>query len=290
MPARGIGEGVLQFGRMIRFSHSIFSLPFAVSAVLFAVSSGYAWPTWMDGLWILVAAVAARTAAMTFNRIADRQIDAANPRTENRELPAGVISTRTAMIFLLLAAAVFVFAAGQLNPLCGWLSPLALFILFFYSYTKRFTWACHFFLGLSLAVAPVGGWFAVTGQWSWVPFLLGAGVCAWIAGMDILYALQDEAFDRRHGIHSIPARFGKPRSLAISALLHGLCIVLFLAFGALLNVHPAYFIGVLVAGGLLLWEQRVVRGTMERMQFVFFDMNGLFSLTFLAASALGVFL
>ena len=286
-----LGRSVVVFGRMIRFSHSIFALPFALAGVIFA----YRWSgvpvrgaTWF---WVAVAMVGARTAAMAFNRLADRHLDAANPRTANRELPRGVIGPATVAGLTLVASAVFLLAARMLNPLCFALAPVALAIVLGYSYTKRFTWACHFFLGLSLAVAPVGGWVAVTGRLDPLPFLLAFGVLAWSAGMDIIYALQDETFDRDHGVHSLPGRFGRRAALRVAAISHGAAVVALLALATRMSLSIWYPLGVGLGALLLLYQHRVVGpGDLRRISFAFFDLNGLFSVLYLGTAAAGVYL
>jgi len=187
-------EAARSWGRMVKFAHSIFALPFALSgAALAAAEVGI---TWWEVFWIVVAMVCARNAAMGFNRLADHRLDALNPRTAGRELPRGALSRGSVWAFTVALSAGLIFAAFMLNPLCGWLSPVALAIVFGYSFTKRFTWASHLVLGLALAVAPVGGWLAVSGRFSWVAWLLGLAVLLWVAGFDIVYACQDVEFDR----------------------------------------------------------------------------------------------
>jgi len=203
---------------MIKFEHTLFALPFAFLGMLLAAGG---WPSWRVVFWIVVAMIGARSAAMGFNRLADRSIDAANPRTSSRALPAGLVSPAAVALFVAASAALLVLAAWQLNPLALALSPLALAIVLGYSYTKRFTWASHLVLGLSLSGAPLGAWIAVRGDVTAVPLLLSAAVLLWVAGFDILYALQDLDFDRRSGLHSIPARFGVRGALWLSGALPG---------------------------------------------------------------------
>ncbi len=203
---KGVLGRALAYGRMIRFSHSVFALPFALTSAVLAAREGGVEARQV--LWIVVAMVAARSAAMGFNRLVDQSIDARNPRTAGRELPRGVLSRGEAWAFVAISTAVFVLAAARLNPLCLALSPVALLIVFGYSYTKRFTAASQIVLGLSLAVAPVGAWLAIRGRFEAVPLVLGAAVVLWVAGFDTIYACQDAEFDRREGLHSIPARLG----------------------------------------------------------------------------------
>src|SRR6187402_2972099 len=202
----------------VRFSHSVFALPFALAGALLA--SRHAPITWPTIGWILVAMVAARSAAMGFNRLVDARFDALNPRTANREIPRGAMTTREATMFVIVSSLVFMFAASRLNTLCLLLSPLALGIVFWYSLAKRFTTWTQLFLGLAMAVAPIGGWFAVGGRGGWEPWLLGLAIGTWVGGFDVLYACQDLDFDRAHGLRSIPVRFGVSQSIAISRALH----------------------------------------------------------------------
>jgi len=276
-----LSESILSWGRMVKFSHSIFALPFALSgATLAALETGI---TWDRVFWIVVAMIAARNAAMSFNRLVDRGIDARNPRTASRELPAGKLSPFAAWIFTISLAALFVFAASRLGPLCGWLSPVALVVVFGYSYTKRFTWISHLVLGLSLAMAPVGGWLAVSGRFSTLAWLLGAAVLMWVAGFDVIYACQDLVFDRAEGLFSIPARFGVRRALVAARLLHAGTLVALAGVGQLAKLHPVYWVGWLIIAGILGWEHRLVRADdLSRVGVAFFRLNGLISVIYLA--------
>ncbi len=273
---------------MIKIEHTLFALPFAFLGMLLAAEG---WPSWRTVLWIVVAMVGARSAAMGFNRLVDRGIDAANPRTATRALPAGLVSPAAVTLFVLGSAALLVLAAWQLNPLALALSPVALAILFLYSYTKRFTWASHLVLGLSLAGAPLGAWIAVRGDVAPAPFVLAAAVLLWVAGFDVLYALQDVDFDRRSGLFSIPARFGVVPALWISAALHAVMLGL-LAF--LPRIYPpglgaGFWAG--WAGCLLLiaYQHWVVRpNDLSRLNAAFFTANGLLSLWLFAATAIDI--
>ena len=210
------------WARMVKFGHSLFALPFALAgAALAAAEYGVGWS---QVGWIVVAMIGARNAAMGFNRLADQAYDARNPRTAERELPAGRLSRGAVWVFTVLLSALFVLAAIRLNPLCGILSPLALAIVFGYSFTKRFTWASHLFLGLALAIAPVGGWLAVAGRFDGTEWLLAVAVSSWVAGFDVVYACQDVDFDRAAGLHSIPARFGVAGALIVARSLHGVAL------------------------------------------------------------------
>jgi 4-hydroxybenzoate polyprenyltransferase len=274
---------------MIKFEHTLFALPFAFLGMILAAAG---WPSWWTVLWIVVAMVGARSAAMGFNRLVDRKIDAANPRTASRALPAGLVSPTAAAVFVAASSVLLILAAWQLNRLAFYLSPLALFILFLYSYTKRFTWAAHLVLGLSLGGAPLGAWIAVRGDVAAAPFVLTAVVLLWVAGFDILYALQDLEFDRRTGLYSIPAKFGVVGSLWISALLHAamlglLALLPFLYIGPHLGM--AYWIG--WAGCLLLicYQHWIVRpGDLSRLNAAFFTANGALSVWLFAWTAVDI--
>jgi 4-hydroxybenzoate polyprenyltransferase len=264
------------YGRMIRFSHSVFALPFAFSSAILAAGGGI---SWRQVAWILVAMVGARSAAMGFNRLADQAIDARNPRTAGRELPRGAISRAEVWVFVAASAATLVVAAAMLNPLCLALSPVALLIVFGYSYTKRFTALSHVFLGLALGVAPVGAWLAIRGRIDAAPVVLGLAVLFWVAGFDTIYACQDEAFDRAEGLHSLPARIGVARALALARLFHVVAVALLAAVYALAPLHPLYLVGVAALAGLLGYEHSLVRaGDLSRIDAAFFTVNGWISL------------
>jgi 4-hydroxybenzoate polyprenyltransferase len=272
---------------MIKFEHTLFALPFAFLGMILAAGG---WPSWWTVLWIVAAMVGARSAAMGFNRLVDRGIDAANPRTASRALPAGLVTPRWVALFVAATAALLIFAAWQLNPLTFYLSPLALAVLFLYSYTKRFTWASHLVLGLSLAGAPLGAWIAVRGDLRATPLLLAACVLLWVAGFDVLYALQDLEFDRRNGLFSVPARFGVVGALWISAVLHGLMLGL---LALLPRLYPGLGLGFWAgwAGcvALIGWQHWVVRpGDLSRLNAAFFTANGALSVWLFAATALDV--
>jgi len=271
----------------VRFSHSLFALPFAlVGAILAARTTPL---TWARVGWIVVAMVGARSAAMAFNRIVDARFDALNPRTAQRELPRGAMSAREAWIFLAVASVVFVVAAFALRPLCGWLSPVALAIVFWYSLAKRYTWATQAFLGLAMAVAPVGGWLAAGGGLSWEPVLLAVAIGTWVGGFDILYACQDLDFDRAHGLRSIPVRFGVRRSLAMSRLLHVVTIVCLAALGAVANLGPVHHVGVALVAVLLVYEQSLVSEHDLSQVKRAFDLNGWVGILYLATTNLSVY-
>jgi 4-hydroxybenzoate polyprenyltransferase len=279
---------IVNYGRLVRFSHTVFALPFALSAVALAWLKHPV--TLRTLLWILVAMVGARTAAMGFNRLTDRKFDALNPRTAGWELPQGKVGVWEAIALTTLAAVTFVLAAYQLNWICFVLSPVALVIVFFYSLTKRFTWASHLFLGFALALAPVGAWLAVAGTSSdlaelFVPFYLGLAVVLWLAGFDIIYSLQDREFDRTQGLYSIPVRFGVAVALQLSTLFH-LGTIAFLALvGLTAEMGLIYWLGFLAVALVLLWEHRIVTPTdLSRINRAFFDLNAYVSLGYFFAT------
>ena len=232
---------------------------------------------------VVVAFSAARWVAMGFNRIADRDFDARNPRTRGRELPTGALTLRQAWVSVVLARALFVAAAALLNPLCLALSPVALAWITLYSLSKRFTWWPHLWLGLSLAIAPVGGWLAVTGRWSdpwWLLLVITMAVATWVAGFDMFYALPDDGFDREAGLRSAVVRLGEHRVILAAKLLHGITILALAAFGWVAGFGVWYAVGIVVAAGILAWEHRLVRpGDLSRLDAAFFTMNGVMSVT-----------
>ena len=279
---------LISYGRLVRFSHTVFALPFALSSVALAWPKH---PVTLHGLfWILMAMVCARTAAMGFNRLADRKFDALNPRTKNWELPRGLVTVRGAVTLTIGAAVLFVIAAYQLNWICFILSPVALIIIFSYSLTKRFTWASHLVLGLALAVAPVGAWLAVVDtpiqmRELSVPLYLGCAVLFWLAGFDIIYSLQDREFDQAQGLFSVPVKFGVARSLQISTLCH-LCTIAFLAMvGISAEMGTIYWIGWLAVIAVLAWEHRIVSpNDLSRINRAFFDLNAYVSIAYFCAT------
>jgi 4-hydroxybenzoate polyprenyltransferase len=285
----GVLESVRTWGRMVKFSHSVFALPFALSgAALAAARYGV---SWRQLAWIVVAMAAARNAAMGFNRLADQAIDAKNPRTAGRELPRGALSRGAVWAFTAVLAVVFVVASFRLNSLCGALSAPALLIVFCYSLTKRFTWASHLVLGFSLAIAPVGGWLAIAGRFDAIPLWLAAAVGFWVAGFDTIYACQDTAFDQGEGLFSIPARFGVRRALLLARMFHVLALGAMAAVGVAASLHPVYFLGLVVVAGVLVFEHRLVRADdLSKIGVAFLNANGLISMLYfgvvLAALAL----
>ncbi len=273
---------------LVRFEHTLFALPFAYVGMLLGARG---WPGWKVFLWVTVAMVGARTAAMALNRLIDWKIDAQNPRTRNRHLPRGLVSPTEVLMLALFGVGLLALAAFNLNPLTARLLPVAVFFLAFYSYTKRFTWTCHYWLGLVIGAAAAGGWIAVTGRFEPATYLLWAAVGLWIAGFDILYATQDYAFDRAHGVHSIPARFGIPRALLLARLTHFAAWLCFLATGLVAGLSLWYFLGVLYTGAVLLFEHRLVRpDDLSKVDLAFFHANVLISLGMLVFVALEVLL
>lgn len=277
-------QKTLAFLEMIRFEHTIFALPFAFTGA-FLAAGGI--PEYIKCLWILLAMIGARTAAMGFNRIVDLPYDRRNPRTASRALPQGTIRVIEAWFFVILASLLFFFAACKLNRLTFYLSPLALAIVLFYSFTKRFTWLSHIFLGLALGVAPTAGWIAVNGSLDMAPIILSAGVIFWVAGFDIIYACMDFEFDRRTGLHSIPCKFGKEKALSFSVGFHILAFVFFLYTGIITGLGGVYYAGIaLTAVALVLQHLLVTPKDLSKINLSFFTLNGVISITlFLAAWA-----
>ena len=294
MKIQNLKSKIGDYSRLIRFSHTVFALPFALSSVALA------WPahlvTLRSLLWILIAMVGARSAAMAFNRVADRKFDALNPRTQQWELPQRTVRVWEAVVLTVISSAIFVYAAYQLNFVCFILSPVALTIIFFYSLTKRFTWASHLFLGLALSLAPIGAWLAVSGLpvdllELATPLFLGLAVLFWLAGFDVIYSLQDHAFDRKVGLHSIPVRFGVAGALRVSSFFH-ICTIAFLAavgFSAQMGI--IYWSGFSIIAIILFWEHRLVTpGDLSRINRAFFDFNAYVSVGYLLTTVADRFL
>ncbi|MBP1751502.1 MAG: 4-hydroxybenzoate octaprenyltransferase [Geobacteraceae bacterium] len=262
---------------MIKFSHTVFALPFAFTGAVLAAGG---LPTAHQVFWIVAAMVGARTAAMGLNRLIDAEIDAKNPRTSMRAVPAGLLDRGTVAAFIALSLVIFMYAAYMLNDLCFYLSPVAVALVLLYSYCKRFTSLSHLVLGLCLAMAPVGAWIAIRGTLEPPAVILGLAVLFWVAGFDILYALQDLDFDRSAGLHSIPARLGVAGSLRVARLFHLTLAVMLLALYRLLGLGPVYLAGVLLAATILFHEHRLIRnGNLAKLDAAFFNMNGYISLT-----------
>ncbi|MDE0186704.1 MAG: putative 4-hydroxybenzoate polyprenyltransferase [Candidatus Poribacteria bacterium] len=267
---------------MIKFEHTIFALPFAIMSA-FIASDGIPAPDKL--IWILFAMIGARSCAMAFNRLADSGFDSANPRTAARAIPAGRITKRAVWVFTVVSAALLVFAAYKLNPLAFTLSPVALAVIVGYSYSKRWTILSHFWLGLSISIAPIGAWIAITGTLDWPPMLLGSAVLLWIGGFDIIYACQDYEFDRKHGLFSIPARYGKQRALLLSSTLHAVMVAVLIGVTAITDLGVFYLIGVGIVTILLIYEHAIVRpNDLSRVNLAFFTLNGVVSLVLMALS------
>jgi len=277
------GHILARYASFVKLPHTVFALPFAL---LGALAASWVTPiTLRTVLLVILAFSAARFAAMGFNRIADRVIDGRNPRTRNREIPRGAITVAAATASVAVASLLFIVVAGLLNPICFILSPIALAWILGYSYAKRFTHWPHLWLGLSLAIAPVGGWLAVTGTWSrpwWLLVAITVAVMTWVAGFDVFYALPDEGFDRDEGLHSAVVRLGQRRAILFAKLLHGVTIPALALFGWGAGFGVWYFVGVAVAAGILVHEHRLVKpGDLSRLDAAFFTMNGVMSLTVL---------
>ncbi len=268
---------------MIKFEHTIFALPFAfLGAVLGSFVIHGTWPEPMQWVWITLAMVGARSAAMALNRLIDAAIDKKNPRTKERAIPAGLLSKIEVLAFIVLSFALLFFSAYQLNMLAVYLLPVAVFFLVLYSYTKRFTWACHLVLGITIAIAPLGGWVGTTGTLTWDAFLLFLAVALWTAGFDVIYATQDAEYDKNAGLYSIPSYFGIAKALLIAKAFH---IISFLALVALFFTSPLgwlYFIGVLIAGAIMVYEHSLVSADdLSKVDVAFFTMNGILSIVML---------
>lgn len=276
-------SSVVRYVNLVKLPHTVFALPFALVGVTLA--SYIAPVTISKVLWVVIAFTSARFAAMGFNRIVDRDVDALNPRTKSREIPSGALSVAAASLAVAVACIVFVVAAWQLNTLCLLLSPLALGWVLFYSYTKRFTRLCHLVLGVGLSIAPVGGYLAVTGAWSnpwWMLVLLATAVATWVGGFDIIYALQDIEFDCAQGLHSLPAKLGESVALNVARSLHVTTVLCLAVVGLAVGAGWIYAVGVAVAAILLLYEHSLVKaGDLSRLDAAFFTMNGVISILFL---------
>ena len=275
---------IQKYLELIKFSHTVFALPFALISVLVASSGA---PSFHDLLWVIIAMVGARSGAMGFNRWIDRRFDAANPRTETRPSVTGEVSGSMMVLFILIAYAILVFAAYQLNHLAFYLSPVAIFLTMFYSYTKRFTSYSHLFLGLAIGSAPIAAWIAVEGQITAASLVLGLSVFCWIAGFDVLYALQDFEFDRKEGLFSIPAKFGVGNSLNIARGLHLLTTLLWGIFFSMTDLNHWFLMGMIVSCFMLIWEHWLLReGDLSHLDMAFFNMNGYISVTLFLATGL----
>jgi len=271
-------DKIRKYGEMVMFSHTLFSLPFALISMFWAAKG---FPAWTTFLWIIVALFGARNGANALNRVIDADIDRKNPRTAGRHIPKGEVKKSEALLVVIVCFAVMVFAAYMLNPLCLILSPAALAIFIFYSYTKRFTWLCHFVLGVACGGAPVGAWIAVTGKIEILPIALGAAVTFWIAGFDIIYATQDYDFDRENNLFSVPAVFGIKNSLIISAFFHVLSVLILIWIKFQLDLSAIYTAGIVVISILLISEHIIVSPkNLKTMKIASYSINQIVSVVF----------
>lgn len=279
MTASGCLPKIRIFLEMIKFSHTIFALPFALTGALLAAGG---FPSPRQLFWIVLAMAGARTAAMAMNRLIDAEIDARNPRTAGRAIPAGLLGSGTTLFFIIISTALMLFAAAMLNPLCLKLSPIALFFLILYSYCKRFTSLAHVVLGICLAAAPIGAWVAIRGAVEAPALLLGGVVLFWVAGFDILYALQDREFDQAAGLHSIPVLLGVNGSIWAARIFHLVMMGLLVGLYSLMQLGNIFMIGILVVAGMLLYEHWLLRdGNLDKLDAAFFNMNGYISIAIL---------
>lgn len=277
-----------KYGELVMFSHTLFSLPFALIAMIWAANGI---PDFDVVFWILVALVGGRNGANALNRWVDKDIDIKNPRTANRHMPRGEVNSYEVWAIVIFCFAIFELAAYKLNPLCFILSPVALFLFVIYSYTKRFTWICHIILGITCAGAPVGAWLAVTGKFALTPIVLGAVVTLWVAGFDIIYGTQDIKFDRENGLFSIPAKFGLKGALRISELFHFIMICLLISLYFIMDLSWIYLIGIIISGGLLVLEHYIVSPHNEKkMKIASYKINQIISPLILLFTVLDTFL
>jgi len=275
---------------LVKFSHTIFALPFALIGFMLSIHEGYGF-SWKLFLLVLACMATARNSAMAFNRYIDRRFDALNPRTAIREIPAGIINPGNAMFFILLNSALFVTATFFINTICFYLSPVALFVILFYSYTKRFTPLCHLVLGVGLALAPIGAYLAVTGHFSWLPLLFSFTVFCWVSGFDIIYALQDETFDREHRLNSIPVLLGTKGALRFSEVLHFFSIVFVVTAGFYGHFNFLYWLGVVFFIGLIVYQHSIVKpNDLSRVNLAFGTTNGIASVVFATFTITSLFI
>jgi 4-hydroxybenzoate polyprenyltransferase len=284
-------SAIRKYFEFVRFSHTMFALPFALASMVVAAKAERGWPGWRTFLLILAAMVFARTAAMGFNRIVDRRFDALNPRTAKRHLPAGQIPLMNAWMLVVVSSLGLGYVAWLINPLCSYLSPLALLIVGFYSFTKRFTDFSHVFLGLALGIAPIGAWLAVRGRFDWPPGVLALAVVFWLVGFDIIYATQDWEFDKSQGLHSLPVRMGILPSLQVARMAHAIMAILLLAFGLISGLRVPYYLGLAIILVCLVGQHRLARKRDPiSLNVAFFRMNAVISAVFLGAVVVDVVL
>ncbi|MCK5507559.1 MAG: putative 4-hydroxybenzoate polyprenyltransferase [Desulfobacterales bacterium] len=271
-------ERILAYGKMIKFSHAVFALPFAFSAVILAQRQ---YPIILsDIFWVFLAMIGARSSAMGFNRIADARLDAKNPRTSDREIPSGRLSLFSAILFVIFFSGLFIFSSAMLGKLCFYFSFPLLVLLFSYSYTKRFTWLSHIYLGFVISLAPAGAWLAIAKTFSWPVFILSIALMTYIAGFDILYACQDIKFDKNEGLFSIPAYFGIKKALIIASIIHLTSFCFFFLIYIVFDMNLLYFCAVVIIGLLLIVEHRLIKpDDLSKVNFAFFHVNSLISIT-----------
>ena len=280
-----IKNKILDYGTLVMFSHTIFSLSFALISMLIAGNNKL---NFVTIFWILIAFLSARTGANALNRVIDAEIDARNPRTATRQLPQGLMNKKEIIIFVIICFAIMVFAAWKLNTICLILSPIALFLMTIYSYTKRFTWACHIVLGITSAAAPVGAWLAVTGKINLLPLVMGAANTLWVAGFDIIYGAQDYDFDTTNGIHSIPARFGVKNALLISRVFHVIALICLFLVGLLAKeLGIIYYIGLSIIAVLFVVQHKLVSpDNLKNVKVASYNVNQVISIVFLLAGVI----
>jgi 4-hydroxybenzoate polyprenyltransferase len=286
-----LSKSIAKFGSLVKFSHTIFALPFAmIGLVLGTKHTQNAWQ-WSTLLFVLICMVTARNAAMAFNRWLDAKYDALNARTAIREIPAGILQAKHVLWFTIINALIFIASAYGLQPICGYLAPVALFVILFYSYTKRFTALCHLVLGLGLSLAPVGAYLAVTGVFNILPILLGVAVLTWVAGFDVVYALQDEAFDKAQKLHSIPVLLGTKNAIRVSNILHCITAIIILSVGIIGNLHWLYWIAAAIFIILLIAQHRLVKpNDLSKINLAFFTTNGIGSVSFATLVIIALYL
>lgn len=276
---------------LIKFSHTVFALPFALLGFFLAVKTTQTGLDWKVLGLVVLCMVFARSAAMAFNRLIDNDVDKDNPRTAIREIPAGIISKDSALIFIILNSLFFIAATYFINRICFYLSPVSLLVILGYSYTKRFTFLCHFILGLGLSLAPIGAWLAVTGEFALLPILFSLAVLFWVSGFDIIYALQDEAFDKSKGLHSIPAAIGTKNALLLSSVFHFFSAAFILSAGFIGNAGVYYWIAAAIFSGLLFYQHSLVKpNDLSKVNIAFFTTNGIASIVFASLAIADLYL
>ena len=274
-------KNLVNYSRLIKFEHTLFAMPFALIGFFMAIRENPSLLSLKLLLLVILCMVFARNAAMGFNRFLDREFDKLNPRTALREIPAGILNPKSVLAFVILNAALFMLATWFINPLCFYLSPVALFVILFYSYTKRFTALCHFVLSLGLAIAPVGAYLAVTGKFDWLPVFIGLIVFFWASGFDIIYALQDEGFDKENQLKSIPSYFGKKKALTISRFIHLIAAVFVVIVAAYSNSGWIHWLGSVIFISLLFYQHTLVKhDDLKKVNFAFFTSNGIASVVY----------